>query len=622
MELESNNNENDNDLKELVNDIVINQEDLENKNNSPKFSNTSSVINNNENNNMNQNKNKNPSDSKNIQNYLFLNDMNENILKKNSSQQSFFIKKINTKKTANKFNKQTKKSLNKNLPKCHSDYFKNYPKTIFQKMIIDLDKIKIKTDQVINVMKKNVRLTNEEISRNTKYRLNQSKMTNQSNFNRTNKSNFLMTNTSTHFHTFLQSQYKNFSNNNSSTLINFYNNNSSKNTIENKKNNRSNSQELIPLFYLNTKEKLGLKKIPYPKISSIKKELPYRPLFNIDNTKKFYKCMFHFRNFNIEEKILFSHAYNIYNISPALVAQTSYCKAPDINLMNICNKIKLIQDNIEYFQINYMYKNIFLDAFNNMENHQKAQFNSAMEEICVLLFKLIPLLLKNYYIALKKTLSLGTPDIEKEMSKSPENESECLKINYVFFNSVNEYFNICMEIYRIIQKKFFRFVYDEIEFVPLNTFLDLARYSTSMLNSIAIMYIRKTEKDIVILQKLEGGLKLRKKYRDKRDNLEKYLERHRFKFQDEDIKLERINNVLDFKRGAKKKIIKNKSEENISKNKIEKNVSVINTSIFRDMMKYFKPSAREKIITQQVIERYKKMEEKRLQEGNESMDED
>ena len=612
MKLNYDNNGKNNDLNKLANYITINQPEIKNIITPSKLSNKISekIINNSERTN-NSKKNNNLLDSKKAQNNTFLNSICSNTSKNNSSKKTIFLKKINTKNTTlNKLNKPPSKYFDKNLPKCHSDYFKKYPKTLFQKMIIDLDKVKIKTDQVIRVMKKNIRLSNEEIRRNTNNRLNQSKITNQSNFIQTNKSNFFANNTSSQFHTILQSQNKNNSFNNSS-----------RNTIDGHQNNfRSQSQEIIPETLSNNEDKLGFKKIPYPKISSIKKELPYRPLFQIDKTKKFYKCMFHLRNFYIDDKIFFSHAYKIYNISIVLAAQNSYNKDPDINLINICNKIRLIQDNMEYFQINYMYKNAFLEAFNNMENHQKAEFNSVIEEICVLLLKLVPLLLQNYYKALKQMLSLGTPDIKKEMLKKPENETDCLKINYHFFNSVNKYFNICIEIFRVIQKKFFRFVYDENEFVPLNTFLDLARYKTSMLNSIAIMFIRKTEKDVVILQKLEGGLKLKKKIRDERDELEKYFDRTRFKIQDEDIKIERINNVLKFNRDVNKKITRNKSKD-IIENKFDRNISVLNTPIFRDMMKYFKSSVREKIITQQVIERYKKLEEKRLHEGSESMDE-
>ena len=615
MELKYNNKKS-NMLDELLNNVSFNQEDTKNLNTSSKFLNNTSertFIYNESLYNINNYKNNNLLDSRNIRNKF----INNNISKNNPTVKTIKIKKICIKKsTSSKFNKKANKLLNKKLPKCHSDYFKKYPKTVFQKMIIDLDKVKIKTDKVIEIMKNNIRLTNEEICRNSSYRLNQSKITNQS-----NKSNFNVNNTSTYFYTILKSKFKNCSNNNSSTLANFYNSSSSRNNFQNHQSNyHSRSQDYIPEFLLNSKEKLGLKKIPYIKLSSIKKELPYRPLFKIDNTKKFYKCMFHFRNFNIDEKKLFSHAYNIYNVSAVLEAQNSYNKDSDINLLNICNKIKLIQDNIEYFQINYMYKNSFLDSFKNMENHQKAKFNYVIEETCILLIKLVPLLLKNYYTAIKKMFPLGSPNIEKEMTKKPENESVCLKLNYKFFNLVNDYFNVCIEIYKIIKKKFCKFVYDEIEFVPLNTFLDLARYNTSMMNSIAVMFIRKTEKDIAILQKLEGGLKIKKKIYDKRDQLEKYIERHRSKNQDIDIKKERINNVLNFKKGDDKKIVKNKSKD-VIENKSDKNNSIIYMPIIRDMMKYFKQNVREKIITQQVIERYKKLEEKRLNEGDDSSDE-
>jgi hypothetical protein len=283
-----------------------------------------------------------------------------------------------------------------------------------------------------------------------------------------------------------------------------------------------------------------------------------------------------------------------------------------MNNLSIINKIELIQDNIEYFKINFMYKNDFLEAFNNMENIQKAEFNYNIEEICCIMIKIIPVILQNYYEILKKLLGVAIPDLDAEREKRPENEQECLNLNYTFFNSVSEYFNICLEVYRVLNKKCNRFTYTINEFAPLNSYLDLTRYDTTNLISVANSFINKTKKDMKILEKLEVGLHLKKIKKQEIDIFERYHQRHRKKTSDEDVKIERINRALNLKSRINRPQYRD-PKIFIEKVKIIKKTSPFNSPVFRDMMKYFKPNIKAKIIAQQVVDRY---EEKKRKYGN------
>ena len=548
---------------------------------------------------------------------------------------------------------QVNKKKQRKLQKMQSEYYAKYPKTIFQKIIRNIDRVKIKADKTLDIMKKNLKISGQEIAKRLNYQ-KQSKLiaTNILNYERQEKKrkNLLDFDRSKRYNNSQQSFYigkyknKNISNIfpnisssninqsiNGSILMNLNNqneasdinaldmNNTSSNiNINNgvKTGIRSLSQLSINKYSsekgISLKEDLNLLEIPRTSLISIKQESPYKPLYPLDKNKNYYKNMFHYRNLDFPLKTVRAHCYKIYGIPAILVEQNSFQKDSEMNNLSIINKIELIQDNIEYFKINFMYKNDFLEAFNNMENIQKAEFNYNIEEICCIMIKIIPIILQNYYEILKKLLGVAIPDIDAEREKNPENEQECLNLNYTFFNSVSEYFNTCLEVYRVLNKKCNRFTYSINEFAPLNSYLDLTRYNTTNLISFANSFINKTKKDMKILEKLEVGLNLKKIKKQEIDIFERYHQRHRKKTSDEDVKIERINRALNLKSRINRPQYRD-PKIFIEKVKIIKKTSPFNSPVFRDMMKYFKPNIKAKIIAQQVVDRY---EEKKRKYGN------
>jgi len=598
---------------------------------------------------------------------------NSNINVVNSSIQ-LNLKNVNNTESSKELQKEDKKYLsrsrNKKVTKINTikknkkktQHMSNYSseknikgqQTIFQKIIINLDKVKTKADKTIDIMKKNLRKTRHELAKRRNYQKNSQLIPtnilnmekNDFNYNK----NFYNLNGSNQYNNSQQTFYigkfknKNISNifpnissnninqsiskSNGSTIINFNNNineisefntlnmNSTINmNLYNgfKTGIRSRSQLNINKNRKNTgfKSKLNLLEIPRMSLSSIKNGYPYKPLFPRDKNKNCYKNMYHFRSLNFPLKIVRMHCYRIYNIPAILVEQNAYNKDSEMNSLTIINKIELIQDNIEYFKTNLMYKNDFLEAFKNMENYQKAEFNYNIEEICCVIIIIIPIIFQNYYEILKKLLDIVIPDIEEEREKKPENEMECLNINYSFFNSVSEYFNICLEVYRVLNKKCDRFYYTINEFAPLNSYLDVTRYNTTNLISTANSFIKKTNNDLKILEKLEVGLNLKKAEKEEVDIFERYHRRHRKKVLDEDAKIERINRALNLKSRINRPEIDERKY--FDKYKVNKKVSAFNSSVFRDMMKYFKPNIKAKIIAQQVVDRY---EQKKKKIGN------
>ena len=360
---------------------------------------------------------------------------------------------------------------------------------------------------------------------------------------------------------------------------------------------------------------LGLSKIPSTSFLRIKDKPFYVPLFkHLENNKNFYKNMYHIRSFEMNDKIIQKSSRKIYDMPSALMGLSSYEKEPEIQLKYIFNKIKLIQDNIKHFKSNYMIKRDFRLAFINMENPVKAEFNYILEELCALLIRIIPQLLKTFYNSLDQLLFINIPGIDDEMKKNCTNEIECLKLNISFFNKVTDYFSACVDIFNVIQKQIAEFKYTSSEFQPLNINLDLARFDTSRLISMAESYIEKTKNDENVFSKLELGLNIKRKKRRKKDELdifERFHKRRRIKINLEAIKLDRINSALNIAANGMKKDIMVEDEKR-KKINLSKGPSILNSPLIKDMMKYFLKNIKATIISQQVIERFKTKELKRL----------
>ena len=558
------------------------------------------------------------------------------------------------------------------------------PRTIFQRMIVNLDKLKIRTDKTLEVMRKNLRITRDEIKKRREQEremqiMSSTYMQNIGEKKNKRKKNYLMNfkyknniNNSLYITNYknksLSNIFPNISTNNNSNNINYNYNQSISNgstTIINfvndtatKSNNKTNNTNNINTSFnmnsanktLNKKsfsqttknknspkktkanndsdseEKINLFKIPEINLSSINSTRAIKPLFPIDKYKHAYKNMFHYRTLDFSLLYIRKQLYKIYGMPALLVEQTTFSKDNDLNTLSINNKISLIQDNIDHFKINIMYKNDFLEAFNNMESYQKAEFNCNLEETSCVLIKMIPIILQNYYEIVKKLVSIAIPNIKQERLKKPETESQCLNYNYSFFNSSTEYFNICLEVYRILNLKVNRFVYSIQDFGPLNSYLDILRYTTTNIISMSSSFISKTKNDKKILDKMEVGLSLKKAEVEEIDILERYHKRHRKQNSEWDLKIERVKRALDMKDGNMSKPEDYSDKRKYwSKFKIKGKHpgvkrSAFNNSIFRSMLKYFKPEIKSKIIALQIVDRFemKKNEMNNIQEEDEN----
>ena len=537
------------------------------------------------------------------------------------------------------------------------------PRTIFQKILVNLDKLKTRTNKTIEVMKRNLQVTNEEIKLRgeqerqmqllsstsymqklgyTKAKKNKKTFFNNrqyqtlyiTNYKNNNKStSYILPNISTNNNSnTYNNNYNQSISNGSTSLINLINdtniinanNNlsssinintnlkaSTKKTFYSLPINNSNDNTKIKslnkdVFALDSSERKRLKNIPEINLSSINSDQALEPLYPLEIRKCVYKNMYHYRNLKFSLLLIRKQLYKLYDMPALLVEQSAFSEENEMNTLLINNKIRIVQDNIDYFKVNYMYKNDFFDAFKNMENYQKAEFNYNLEEICCVLIKIIPIVLQNYYEIIEKLLSISIPNIAQERLKKPETEFQCLNLNYAFFNSSTEFFNICLEVYKVLHSKENRFIYTLTDFGPLNSYLDIVRYCTNNIISISSAHINKTKGDKKILEKLEVGLNIKKGHRKGIDPLERYHLRHRKPESEIDLKIDRVKRALNMKIEKRDYNIQRpwKKIKIIKDNIIPRKHSTFVSGVFTNMLKYFKPDIRRKIIALQVVDRF------------------
>ena len=480
---------------------------------------------------------------------------------------------------------------------------KNYPKTFYQKIYNNIEKMKLNADNTIKIMRNNLRLTNREVFLRATNLININTLINRG-LKLKKKS---LTKTETKENTANIDKSQNEEKNKKSKLeleLDCQ-------TAKNQKLKKNNS--LTNINYL------GLKKIPIKSFYNIKLKPFYAPLFkSSENNNNYNKNMYHVRFSQARDINTNEVSKKIYDAPYVLNILNSFIKQPEIQLKNIYNKLRLLLNNIQYFYNNLLIKEEFGHAFINMENPVKAHFNSIIEELCILIIKLIPLILKDFYYSLSQLLFVSIPQLSEEKEKIPSNEIECLGYNIHFMQKIKDYYAACVDIYNVIQRQIAEFKFAPNEFNSVNNILDLARFNSTTLISMANAYIEKTKNDDNIINNFEIGVNIKNKEVDDKENgFDRYHKRRKIKVINDKEKIERIKAALNI--GSKdvyNEFIVNLNKKNNKENEIP---SILNSVLIKNMMKYFNPDIRQQIISQQVIERYKKLELERLKFDPENM---
>ena len=319
--------------------------------------------------------------------------------------------------------------------------------------------------------------------------------------------------------------------------------------------------------------------------------------------------LLHLRTFSISSSEIHKNAFHIYSM-PSYLKQSQLSKtSAKIQLATIIDKSILILDNISYFKSQYMFTGNFQKAFKNLNPKQKASFNKTMEDICTILMKLPPLLMKHFYDSLDQILYCAIPDLTEECKKKISNEDECMKENYKVFIDVSNYYTGCVEVFKILTKKISGMKYNRNTYFNITLLLDIARFNSSSLISFAKNYIEKMKEDIKMLNNVEENLHLKKKKKiyQHDDINERLRSKDKKRIVNENEKLGRIIAALNME---KERVVDFKDLDN----KYYLKESLLNLSVITNMMGYIDKPIREKIIAQRVVERYKENELNSLKE--------
>ena len=379
-----------------------------------------------------------------------------------------------------------------------------------------------------------------------------------------------------------------------------------KNETSQKENKTNKTNQIVE------EEKKNIEPEPVNNMSlSIKKDINLlNSNINKESTAKtnFTTNMYHIRNLFISKEQIQSSFIKA-GIVTILWKKTLFIRGIEMQMNDISNKTKLILDNIDYFKVNYFNNGNFFLGFENMDNYKKAEFNLTLEELCFLLIETVPKLLQKFYDSLDRILYIKIPDLDKEMEKIPKNEKECLDINCAFLNQVALYFMGCVDVLKEIQKRIDYYKFKDNEFLIIDNFLDLARYDTSKINSMAEIYIDRMRKEEKIMEKMEVGLGIRKKKKYLvEDIFERIHKRYTQSFKDE-IKLERINSTLNLKGNT---FLNDAKRNKFILMRRAQNLNILNQPVVTALMKYFKDNIKSQIISEQVFERFK-LKEKQSQ---------
>ena len=496
--------------------------------------------------------------------YLLNKNSSKNILDDSNSNKSVLLKTFNL---SNRINKK-KKNINK-------------PKTTYERIHNDIEKIKQHVDRTILLLKSNInyKLLNQRKNKTIKIKNNN------------------LNNSCTNLNSLLSRKLSNislFKNENNSNSYNINNNSDLVNSIHNKK--------------IKNKTFISLKSF------STRSGVCFEDLF--PKNKQYYKNMYHKRKLDINNREIVNINYNIYK-TPIFLKQSVFSmKERNMQINIITDKIKLIIENINFYKNNFMYKKIFLNAFNNLPEIKKAELNIKIEEICAIIFKIIPYLLGKFYENLDDVLYLKIPDIIEERKKNPEDEKKCLFMNNLFFNDVFNYFLGCYEILKVLIKKIDGFKFDYNQFLIINLYLDFIRFNISNIISFAKNQIEKYDKDNEIINKFEENINfkpktIKNKYKEIETKLIEYKKKNNILIIYEVTKIKRINKALETDKKFYDKDLLSKKIK-LFQDKMKNQKSLLNSNLISSLMDYMNINIKKKIIANRVIERYKEYEKNNL----------
>lgn len=276
----------------------------------------------------------------------------------------------------------------------------------------------------------------------------------------------------------------------------------------------------------------------------------------------------------------------------------------------IIDRLNLLLDNLNFFRDEYLPGSLLSQAFDNLSKDFQVKYNKTIELLCALCLEIPKIILGDFYLSVDQFLYCKIPSLREYKCKNYESEAEIFISNLKLFCEVTTFIGSCKEVYELLIKKVEHLKTTDKQFKLLEHYLNFSRYYSSSICSMARTYIEKFNKDKEFLKKFEEEANLRPKSKPKvTDLLTRLHERGKVKEQELSKKIFRIENALHFNKRNYEEVFQ-KRRKKMERDKYINVKSMLHSNLVTKLLKYVNKSTKDRIITQRIVDRYRKRENK------------
>ena len=337
--------------------------------------------------------------------------------------------------------------------------------------------------------------------------------------------------------------------------------------------------------------------------------------FTSDNRTKSLSSSVSFQvrknRFTFNLKSLIKQNKNFYLVPVQFLSSLSMSNlTEDYKHTFIIDRLNLLLDNLNFFRDEYLPGNMLSQAFDNLSKDFQVKYNKTIELLCALCLEIPKIILGDFYLSVDQFLYCKIPSLREYKRKNYESEADIFISNLKLFCEVTTFISSCKEVYELLIKKVEHLKTTDKQFKLLEHYLNFSRYYSSSICSMARTYIEKFNKDKEFLKKFEEEAKLRPKSKPKiTDLLTRLHERGKIKEQELSKKIFRIENALHYNKRNYDEVFQ-KRRKKMERDQYINVKSMLHSNIVTKLLKYVNKSTKDRIITQRIVDRYRKRENK------------
>ena len=268
------------------------------------------------------------------------------------------------------------------------------------------------------------------------------------------------------------------------------------------------------------------------------------------------------------------------------------------------DQFKLLMENIQFYKMNIIGKDLFFNAFKFLSLKDKISLNKALEEACGLLLLLPKLILLEFYKYIEKFDNLSIPDKRKFKDKYIFDEVSCLYYNDNLLSEVSEFFKNCFEVYLTLVKEVDDMSLKEKNFKNAITAFEKARFDIGLAINIGENAMDTFKEDVSVINKLNRKMMAKNAFNGNIFNLKfNSLKKNKYLNNDRQRRL-RIETCLS-----------NKDDDNTNYNEFmftrlnkapnsKKFKSIVNSDLMNKILKHCKKEVKQKITTQRMNDEF------------------